>query len=80
MQSYLISTMILSEILDKARKSGVEVKDKPGHQGVFTLRKRGMVDLEAFEVCGNAALKIDASGRYPAQVSAETWTDIIFPV
>lgn len=72
--------MTLSEILNTAHKSGVEVKEKANFPGTFTLRKRGMVDLEAFEVCGQAALLIDASGRYPAQVSAETWTDIIFPV
>lgn len=72
--------MTLSEILYKARESGVEVKEKASDPGTFTLRKRGMVDLEAFEVCGHAVIKIDASGRYPAQVSAETWTDIIFQV
>lgn len=72
--------MTLQEIINKARKSGVEVKEKANDPGTFMLRKRGMADLEAFNVLGHAALLIDSSGRYPAQVSAETWTDIIFPV
>lgn len=72
--------MTVNQIIEKARQSGVEVKEKASDPGTFTLQKRGMVHLEVFEVCGHAALIIDATGRYPAQVSAETWTDIIFPI
>lgn len=71
--------MTVNEIIKKARESGVDVREKPTDPGVFQLQKRGMANLEVFEVGGKAAVVFDSGGRHPAQVSAETWTNIIFP-
>lgn len=70
--------MKLDEIIETARKCGVEVKKKAGDPGTYILRKSGMEDIEIFEISGHVAMLI--IGRNPAQISTETWKDILFPV
>ena len=72
--------MTLSEIIEKARLCGVKVQEKSTEPGHYSLTKKGMVDLEVFEVLGHTALIIGTQSRYPVQVSTNDWTDIIFPV
>ena len=72
--------MTVTEILEKAHKSGVKVREKSTEPGHYSLTKKGMADLEVFNVLGHTALIIDTQSRYPAQVSTDNWTDIIFPV
>jgi len=72
--------MTTHEIIEKARKSGAKVSEKLTEPGHFVIEKKGMVVVEAFSVCGSSVIVIDATGRYPAQVCADDWTDIIFPI
>lgn len=71
--------MTLLQILETARENGVIVDGKANCPGVFVLRKFGMVEIEALEVCGHASLIMDPNGRYPVQVSTEAWNNIVFP-
>jgi hypothetical protein len=71
--------MTIIEILEKAIKAGVRVSEKVNEPGHFVLLKNGMSVVEVFSLAGKSVVVFDANGRYPKQVSAEDWTDILFP-
>ena len=70
--------MTTHEIIEKARESGAKVSEKVTEPGHFVIEKKGMVVVEAFSVCGKSVVVIDANSRYPAQLCADDWADIVF--